>query len=346
MAPLPPKNRTPRIRVLFGGHAIILTTILVGVLAAHAGAGQLHAFAALLLAFQAVAGVRSWHGLRRVRVFVDAPTLGAVDATPAVRVRIENAKRFLAASSLEVDVTVAPGGPFEVAPLWIDRVAARSSIEAELPVRAARRGVGRLVELRLSSAYPAHLFRRTLRFALETELAVAPASVDVEEPTGVAAASADRRRRELETGDDFRGVRPWREGESPRTIHPRTSARRGIPIARENESTGRPPITLVVDPRGAAPAAVEVALAKAATLVRRAARERRRCSMRLSGRAEPVEVRDARTCAAALDAIARYVDTKDPPPVAPTVGIVVRLGAASARAGTSVGATPVVGSGT
>ena len=59
MDPQPPRTRLPRIRVLAGGHLVIATTILLGILAAHTGQNVLAGLVALLLAFQAVSGLRS-----------------------------------------------------------------------------------------------------------------------------------------------------------------------------------------------------------------------------------------------------------------------------------------------
>jgi len=137
---------------------------------------------------------------------------------------------------------------------------------------------------------------------------------------------AARTRRPSAGGDEFRGVRPWREGESPRAIHPRTSARRGAPVVREDEVRGRAPWSVVVDPRGLSGEPLEEALRVAAALARTARREGRRCSFRLAGLDAPIDVASAPALEAALDALAHHAEPSRPPPAPPSVGHVLLVG--------------------
>ncbi len=324
---LEPRSRTPRIRVLLGGHWVIGFTILVGVAAAHSGAGQLHVFAALLLAFQAVCGFRSYQGLRRLVVSIELPARTSAGSSGRALVRIENRRRRLSACSLEVELILEDGGIVVAAPAFVDRVGPGETVVAPLPLRIARRGVARVVEVRVSSAYPAHLFRRTLRFPVGEEILAAPQPVPVVVPSRAAAERlASRAPRPSAGGDEFRGVRPWREGESLRTIHPRTSARRGAPVVREDEARGRAPWTVVVDARGLEGEPLEESLRVAAALARGACREGRRCSMRLPGYAAPIDLESARDLGEVLDALARHVEPAPAPPAPPAVGHVLLVG--------------------
>jgi hypothetical protein len=69
------------------------------------------------------------------------------------------------------------GGRLTAAPAWISRVPAGASVEVPLVLRGAARGVARLAEITVSSAWPCELFRRTLRFPLPDEVLVRPQRV-------------------------------------------------------------------------------------------------------------------------------------------------------------------------
>ena len=183
------------------------------------------------------------------------------------------------------------------------------------------------------------------------DVLVSPAPSSVVVPVRAATERlAARTHRPTPGGDEFRGVRPWREGESPRAIHPRSSARRGAPVVREEETRGRAPWTLVVDPRGLEGEPLEEALRLAAALVRTARRDGRRCAFLLAGLAEPIDVASARDLDDALDALARHVEPSTPPPArvrAPTglsVGHVLLVGPrAEAPAGAIAVDRPLTG---
>lgn len=216
---------------------------------------------------------------------------------------------------------MTPDGPARAAAAWIERLEPRGTVEIAVPLAPSSRGIARVVELRLSSAYPAHLFRRTLRLPIDAEIAVSPAPVRVSPLPPAHTRRSDGRASDPSVGaGEFRGVRPWRVGESPRAIHARTSARRGAPVAREEESTSRPSWTLVADPRGLEAVPLESSLAAVASLLRASRRAARRCSFRLAGLGRPIDVRDAASLHVALDAVARYLPTGVPPPIAPSVG--------------------------
>jgi uncharacterized protein (DUF58 family) len=81
------------------------------------------------------------------------------------------------------------------------------------------------------------------------------------------------RRQQTQTEGDFYGLRDWREGDSHRWIHWRTSARRGKPVVRQYERQRRQDMVLLVElwqPVKPAPMhvdAVEIAVSFAATIV-------------------------------------------------------------------------------
>src|SRR5688572_17745679 len=243
---LRPTARLPRIRVLAGGHLVIGITILLGVAAVQSGLNLLHALVALLLAFQVVSGLRSFVVLRRIEVEAVAPSRLDAGGEAALEVVVRNGKRRLAAHSVEVDVVVDGDDRLAVGPAWIGRIAPRSEARASLPVRGLARGVARLVEVRVSTSWPCDLFRRVLRYPLDAEVLVRPVRLAASPPDRAGMDEARGRARvATRGGGDFRGLRPWREGDSTRAIHWKTSARLGAWMVREDETT-RPAAWVVV----------------------------------------------------------------------------------------------------
>ncbi len=307
MVSLTPASRVPRIRVLAGGHLLIGFTILLGVVAAQAAANALHALVALLLAFQVVSGFRSFVGLRRLGLEVRVPSHVDVGGEGALVVRVHNLKRRLAARSVEVTLRCADGAPLDAAPAWIARVPAAGDVEVALLLRGRARGVARLREITVSSAWPCELFRRTLRFPIADELLVRPRRIRLDPPERAGPTGPVRAPRLRVVGEgDLRGLRPFRDGDSPRAIHWRTSARLGEPIVREDAGSGPMPWVAVLAPRPDDPEDVEGSVERAAALGRVAIATGRAIEFRIAGEERPRLLSRRGDVEALLDALTRF----------------------------------------
>ena len=308
MVPLKPVSRVPRIRVLAGGHLLIGFTILLGVIAAQAAANALHALVALLLAFQLVSGFRSFLGLRGLGLEVDVPLHLDVGGEASLVVRVRNGKRRLAAHSVEVAVRCEEGGRLTAAPAWISRVPAGAAVEVPLVLRGAARGVARVAEITVSSAWPCELFRRTLRFPSQVEVLVRPRRVRFDPPERAGPTGPVRARRLRVVGEgDLRGLRPFRDGDSPRAIHWRTSARLGEPIVREDAGSWPLPWIASLAPDADDPIDVERSLERASALARVALASGRTLEVRVAGEERPRIVARRSELEALLDALVRFV---------------------------------------
>ncbi len=308
MVPLKPVSRVPRIRVLAGGHLLIGFTILLGVIAAQAAANALHALVALLLAFQLVSGFRSFLGLRGLGLEVDVPLHLDVGGEASLVVRVRNGKRRLAAHSVEVAVRCEEGGaPDRGARVDLARAGRSLGGGAPRPARC-RAGVARLAEITVSSAWPCELFRRTLRFPSQVEVLVRPRRVRFDPPERAGPTGPVRARRLRVVGEgDLRGLRPFRDGDSPRAIHWRTSARLGEPIVREDAGSGPLPWIASLAPDADDPIDVERSLERASALARVALASGRTLEVRVAGEERPRIVARRSELEALLDALVRFV---------------------------------------
>jgi uncharacterized protein (DUF58 family) len=117
--------------------------------------------------------------------------------------------------------------------------------------RFDRRGLYRVGPLRLSCAFPLGLARRTRVAAEATTLLVGPKLGRLTAAWHAllrrSFVGARRAGRPSPSGSEFRGLREWRQGDSRRAIHWRTTARRGALVARDFEEESSEQICLVVD---------------------------------------------------------------------------------------------------
>ena len=118
---------------------------------------------------------------------------------------------------------------------------------------AVARGVYTLPSLRYDSGFPCGFWRWGRTDSAERTLSVYPryvrlASLDL--PLG------HRHRQELSAARDlarealeFHGCREYREGDALRHVHPRSSARLGVPVVKEFQAEGRSRTAILVDTR-------------------------------------------------------------------------------------------------
>ena len=119
--------------------------------------------------------------------------------------------------------------------------------------RARIRGVYTLPALRWDTDYPCGLWRWGETHRMARTLVVYPKYARLDEldiPLGnrnrnELAASQERSREAFE----FHGCREFRDGDSLRHVHPRSSARIGYPVVKEYQSEGRSRTALLVDTR-------------------------------------------------------------------------------------------------
>ncbi|MFO0931560.1 MAG: transglutaminaseTgpA domain-containing protein [Planctomycetota bacterium] len=306
MDPLRPATRSPRIRVLPGGHLLIGATIVLGILAAHTGHNVLAALVALLLAFQAVSGFRSFGVLRGTRLTVRLPHAVDAGGVATAEVEVSRPGRRGAARSLEVEAIVE-GDRVEVPGAYVVRLAPGATARLRIPVIGRARGVGRITGWRVSSAYPCDLFRRTFRFAAPSEVLVRPAVRAATPPAAERTPDAAGTRRVVARGGgETRGLRPFRDGDPIRAISWRATARTGRLVVREQDETSRDRWAVVLDPEAGAPG-LEDDVSAAAALLRHATDERRTADLCLAGVAAPIGVATRRGLDVALDALARFV---------------------------------------
>jgi len=140
------------------------------------------------------------------------------NGTPAPRLRLEAA---------------LPGGPSVLTDL-----AARGSARCELPLAGAPRGRLRLGRVRLSTAHPFGLFRAWTWLHTPTEAWVYPRPQGRLPMPAHSERDTGRRAYLVPGADEWSGLRPFRDGDSPRAVDWKAYAREAPLLVREYSRSG------------------------------------------------------------------------------------------------------------
>lgn len=216
--------------------------------------------------------------LARVRVDRTLDRRARVGAQGLVLWRATNLGRF-AARGLVVEDRLGPLARPTFARVEFDAVPPQGSALATTTFVPERRGWKRLRPLRLESVFPLGLFVTSVDLAAPAEVLVRPREGRALGPLldrlrGLAAETSNTTNRKGH--DEFYGLRPFRDGDDPRGIHWRTSARRGVLtyVERREETHRELVLCLARNPRRGpvADARFERAVGIAATVARAAIR--------------------------------------------------------------------------
>jgi uncharacterized protein (DUF58 family) len=117
-------------------------------------------------------------------------------------------------------------------------LAAHGRGRLELPLAAARRGVVRIDRLRLTTSHPFGLFRTWTWVHLAIEMLVYPHPAgSLPRPTA-SARQPGARPRGTSGADEWLGLRPFRDGDSPRQVNWKAYARGAPLLVKEYTATG------------------------------------------------------------------------------------------------------------
>jgi uncharacterized protein (DUF58 family) len=116
---------------------------------------------------------------------------------------------------------------------------AHGRVQLSLPVAAARRGVVRIERMRLTTSHPFGLFRTWTWVHLPVELLVYPyPSGERPRPMASGRRQTGARSRGTTGADEWVGLRPFRDGDSPRQVDWKAYARQAPLLVKEYSPTG------------------------------------------------------------------------------------------------------------
>jgi uncharacterized protein (DUF58 family) len=217
----------------------------------------------LLMLFAMLVGVPllNWRlaraTLRRLDIVRRTPT--GISAGDLLQVDVEatNRRRRLPSWALTIDDRIRREGAAESEPI----IRARTLIPCVMPGATAKQSYrGRIMRrgkyifgpLRVSTRFPFGLVRGATVFSQEQSFLVAPRLgrltplwQRLQQSSDLGTSNVARRQGLLE--GDFYGLRDWREGDSRRWIHWRTTARRQAPVVRQFEQQRNQDLVLIVE---------------------------------------------------------------------------------------------------
>jgi uncharacterized protein (DUF58 family) len=244
LAALRPRRRFPPTRE---GWYFLVATLLVGLAAINAGLNLLFLVWGMMLFLILASGVLSELCLRKLDVRRAMPPSVHADTPYLMGIALANEKRRLPSFSVEVEDLVGRR-PIEKRCYFLKLPAGRTQETAYRHV-ATRRGRLKLSGFRLSTRFPFGLIHKSKDIEAPAELLVYPALIAV--PANLLRGFASQHGRGLHKWrsrrGEFFGLREFRQGDDPRDIHWRTSARRGAPFVRELEDDEGQEVCLVLD---------------------------------------------------------------------------------------------------
>lgn len=124
----------------------------------------------------------------------------------------------------------------------------RGREKGQIELLPRRRGRRRIRAIHVTSPFPMGFFSKSVRYALDLELLIYP---EIFPPSQVRRAqtgrSGEETTRRIGWGHDLLGLRPYRHGDDPRSIHWKQSARIGELIFKENETEESRRLLIVFD---------------------------------------------------------------------------------------------------
>ncbi|HEY8924222.1 MAG TPA: DUF58 domain-containing protein [Polyangia bacterium] len=241
---LAPRRRFPPTRE---GWYFLVATLLIGLAAINAGLNLLFLVWGMMLFLILASGVLSELCLRKLEVRRASPQAIFAESPYLMGIALSNGKRRLPSFSVEVEDLV-DGHPIEKRCYFLKLPAGRTQETAYRHV-APRRGRLRLSGFRVSTRFPFGLIHKSKDVAAPTDLLVYPAlcPVPLDLLRGFTSHHGRGYHKWRSRRGEFFGLREFRQGDDPRDIHWRTSARRGGAFVRETEDDEGQEVKLVLD---------------------------------------------------------------------------------------------------
>ena len=304
----PPRGE--RVMPTTSGVVLISLAIGVGTAAYNTANNILFLTLALLLSCLVLSGVLSWMNLQRITWRIRSERALRAGRATTLGLEVRNEKRLLPtyglAFAMQAGGEAGPSVPLALRSR-LDPGAGEACLEWEW--RPERRGETTVSLVRVSSLFPFGFLKKSYPGRLTRSVWVWPATVAYERHGVLALA----RRHSGETvarvgqSDDLLALRCYVQGDSPRLIHWKASARTGEWLVRQFATEAEQGLSLIVDPdrlRWPRPEQLELMLSLAATLAEDLFREGRLAWVEVVPD-PPRRVRRAADVEALLDRLAR-----------------------------------------
>jgi len=223
------------IRITKVGLWYVLFTVIVSIAATNTGNNALYMVLALMLGVLVASGLLSRQNVRALEVSLEAPHEIFANRPFHLHFRLRNRSRLLPRWLLLFSVSR------KGRPLLVPYLGRRGSGVGDAELILPRRGRRNLDSVHVSSLFPFGFFRKGVRYPVDLPLLVYPeifpAASSRLESLGTVGDEAGRR---AGRGHDLYALRGFRQGDDPRSIHWKQTARTGDMVFMEREAeTGR-----------------------------------------------------------------------------------------------------------
>ncbi|MDX1631701.1 MAG: DUF58 domain-containing protein [Thermoanaerobaculia bacterium] len=231
-----------RIRPTKVGLWYIVSAVLVGVAATNTGNNALYIVLALMLGILVVTGTVSRVNLRRLECDLDAPEEIHAKQPFHLRLEVRNRGRWMPRWLLVFSVSD------RAQPLLVPHLPRAGRSRGFMETMLPRRGRHRFRWVHVGSIFPVGFFHKGMRYETELEVLVYPelypAAVASPVLTGARGEGASRK---VGWGHDLHALRAFQQGDDPRGIHWKQSARTGELIYTEREVEEGQRLSIVFD---------------------------------------------------------------------------------------------------
>ncbi len=282
LQPLLQPNARRRYHFHIPGLLYVLVTFFIAVGAINSQNNLLFASLGLAIGGLLMSGVLSGGCLIGIRCQREPIGSAAVGRPLVLKYRMTNENRWVPSFGLSLSEHVAGGANWnrfiQTPRAFAAHVGGRETVQVVSEVLPRSRGRMTLGVVRISTTFPFGLARKSVNFEIPATAIVYPVELpicqgvlrklSVRADSGVGGAVSPG------LGDEFYGLREYSDGDSPRWIAWRRSARTGQLVVRQNTTPTPRQLWVILDIRDSAePRLVERAIAIAAGLIRAASRE-------------------------------------------------------------------------
>ncbi len=236
------RSRPSQIRITGAGLWFILLSLVVAVAGTNTGNNALFLVLALMLALLALSGVASRWNVLDLVVSAEPPDEVYANKPAFLEFALANRSRFLPRWCLQVAADRRERARLVA---WLP---ARGESRGRLELLERQRGLSKVDAIEVSSPFPFGFFRKGQAYKVDLELLVYPEIFALgERPTGGSGHSGEVGGTEAGGGHDLRQLRPFRDGDDPRGIHWKQSARMGSLVFLEREKDRGRRVAIVFD---------------------------------------------------------------------------------------------------
>ncbi|MDP7037876.1 MAG: DUF58 domain-containing protein [Myxococcota bacterium] len=262
-------RRAPRqIKFSRSGKIITAVALVVGFAAINTGNNLLYLGWSLVLSAIVLSGVLSETNIRKVQLRLRPPTFARAGQEGSLVLEIYNTYRFLALFGLEALISVEAKTQEVLNTPYHLRLGPKAEEKVNALHAPAHRGLHRIERLAVKTTYPFGFFIKTRRLKIKPiEFWVAPRKLDVQEDMDTLLSwLGSETLGQIGHGPDFFALRPYHEGDDPRHIAWKRSARTGRLVVREHEAVASRSVELVLVLSGQDSDADEYTIAYAGSL--------------------------------------------------------------------------------